>query len=50
MIAHLDRDQMITRSHSLKCAFEFLLILAVDKGMHVIALRPLFQSLGQFNS
>jgi len=49
MIGHCDRDLMFPRSESVKRAFESLLILAVDKGLRVVAFRPLFQGIHQFN-
>ncbi len=49
MIGHFDCDLMFPRSESVKGAFESILILGVDKGVHVVAFRPFSQGIRQFN-
>lgn len=41
MVGHLDRDQMLTRRQSLERAFESFLVLAIDKGMYMVAFGAL---------
>jgi len=48
MIGHFDRALMFPWSESLKRAFESLLVLAIDKGVYVVAFRTLLYGIRPF--